>query len=170
MIGNSITNSGIFLKDTSHYIIDHATLYTNYAYDQMSASIPVIQNYASITNIYLLEKQSQTISFLTPLLIASINFLQEFIDSTQATAIYYHKRNPDLLVFSILFSILTIVGISVTDRYFLHQNSKIIGEDIVVTDTNAKYHVPSQAAPVQAPSIQAASIQAASIQASDINI
>ena len=133
MIGNSITNSGIFMRETSHYIIDHAHLYTNYAYDQMSASIPVIQNYAAITNIYVAEKQSQAIAFLTPLLIASFNFLQQCVDSTQATALYYHKRNPDLLAFSVIFSITTMIGISVADYYFLnqlHKKYRVVGEDV----------------------------------------
>jgi len=138
MIGNSISNSGIFFRETSNYISDHAQIYTTYAYDQMSATIPVIQNYASITTIYVTEKHSQAIAFLTPLVLASINFLQQCADSTKTTALYYHTRNPDLLAFSILFSIGTIIGISVADRYFLNQLTKhsiIIGEDVAVPPT-----------------------------------
>lgn len=133
MIGNSITNSGIFFRETSHYIIDHAHLYTNYAYDQISASIPVIQNYASITNIYVAEKQSQAITFLTPFVLATINFLQQSINSIQTTAIYYDKRNPDLLAFTILFSIGTIIGFSMADSFFMNKldkYTKIISEDV----------------------------------------
>jgi len=132
MIGNSMTNSGIFIRETSNYIIDHAQLYTNYAYDQISATIPVIQNYAAITNIYVAEKHSKAITFITPIIIAGINFLQECAYSAQATAIYYDKRNPDLLAFTILFSIGTVIGFSMADSFFFSQPTRPSkGEDVI---------------------------------------